>query len=803
MTVHQSTRAFGYEAFLAAHQRKEVLRFITCGSVDDGKSTLIGRLLHDTKQIFDDQVSALERDSRRHGTRGGELDLALLVDGLQAEREQGITIDVAYRFFSTERRSFIVADTPGHVQYTRNMATGASTAEVAVLLVDARKGLSPQTRRHALLVSMLGIRRVVLAVNKMDLIGWSESRFEAIVAEFQAFAAGLHFTDVTGIPLSAANGDNVVLPGAAAPWYTGAPLLQYLEEVPAHVEEEVAPFRMAVQWVNRPNSDFRGFAGLIASGSVAPGDAVLVAPSGTPSTVARIFTADGDLDRAIAGQAVTLVLADEVDASRGAVIAAAGRPPLVSDRLEVRLFWTNETELKPGAAYLAKVGTVTANAVVESVRARIDTETGQGVPAESLSVNDIGDVTLTLDRKVAVDAYRHNRDTGSLILIDRDTTDTAAMGLVQAPQPAPQGGGTAEVKADAPAAPARGGLLGSLRRLFRGSSLALAAGASLLALAGAPAPARAQALLNVSYDPTRELYRAIDAAFAKEWKAKTGETVTVRASHGGSGAQARSVIDGLPADVVTLALASDIDAIAARSKKLPADWQTRLPHNSTPYTSTIVFLVRKGNPKGVKDWDDLVKPGIQVITPNPKTSGGARWNYLGAYAYALARNGNDEAKAKDFVTALFKNVPVLDTGARGATTTFVQRGLGDVLIAWENEAFLADEEFGKGKFDIVVPSLSILAEPPVALIDANVDQKGTRKQAEAYLQFLYTPEAQRLIAKNFYRPRDESAAAKEDLARFPKLKLVTIDDTFGGWAKAQKTHFDDGGVFDAILKARQ
>jgi sulfate adenylyltransferase subunit 1 len=803
MTVHQSTRAFGYEAFLAAHQRKEVLRFITCGSVDDGKSTLIGRLLHDTKQIFDDQVSALERDSRRHGTRGGELDLALLVDGLQAEREQGITIDVAYRFFSTERRSFIVADTPGHVQYTRNMATGASTAEVAVLLVDARKGLSPQTRRHALLVSMLGIRRVVLAVNKMDLIGWSESRFEAIVAEFQAFAKDLHFTDVTGIPLSAANGDNVVLPGTAAPWYTGAPLLQYLEEVPAHVEEEAAPFRMAVQWVNRPNPDFRGFSGLIASGSVAVGDAVVVAPAGTPSTVARIFTYDGDLPRAIAGQSVTLVLADEVDASRGSVITAAAQPPLVSDRLEVRLFWANETELTPGATYLAKVGTVTANAVVEAVRARIDTETGQGVPAESLGANDIGDVTLSLDRKVAVDAYSQNRDTGSMILIDRATTDTAALGLVRSLPAAPQTGTKVETTEAGPETTRAGGLLGSLKRLFRGSSLALVAGASLLAIAGAPTQLRAQQLLNVSYDPTRELYRAIDAAFAKEWKAKTGETVTVRASHGGSGAQARSVIDGLPADVVTLALASDIDAIAARSKKLPADWQTRLPNNSTPYTSTIVFLVRKGNPKGVKDWDDLVKPGIQVITPNPKTSGGARWNYLGAYAYALAKNNGDDAKAREFITALFKNVPVLDTGARGATTTFVQRGLGDVLIAWENEAFLADEEFGKGKFDIIVPSISILAEPPVALVDANVDQKGTRKQAEAYLQFLYTPQAQAIIAKNFYRPRDESAAAKEDLARFPKLKLVTIDDTFGGWAKAQKTHFDDGGVFDAILKSRQ
>ncbi|ACA19795.1 sulfate adenylyltransferase, large subunit [Methylobacterium sp. 4-46] len=798
MTVHQSTRAFGYEAFLAAHQRKEVLRFIACGSVDDGKSTLIGRLLHDTKQIFDDQVTALERDSRRHGTRGGEIDLALLVDGLQAEREQGITIDVAYRFFSTERRSFIVADTPGHEQYTRNMATGASTADVAVLLVDARKGLSRQTRRHALLVSMLGIRRVVLAVNKMDLIGWSETRFEAIAGEFRAFAAPLGFADVTAIPLSAANGDNVVLPGAAAPWYAGPPLLQHLEEVPAHAEEEAAPFRMAVQWVNRPNPDFRGFSGMIASGRVAPGDAVALLPSGQASTIARIFTADGDLDEAVAGQSVTLVLADERDASRGSVIAAAGAPPRVADRLDVRLFWARESEVAAGATLIAKIGTATANATVERIVSRIDPETGLSEPAERLAVNDIGDVVLSLDRPVAVDAYRENRDTGSLILIDRDSTDTAALGLVQVP---------AQVSAQGPArdpvAARRGGFLSGLRRLFGAKGLALLAGAALLGLA-APARVEAQAvLLNVSYDPTRELYRAIDAAFAAEWKQKTGESVTVRASHGGSGAQARAVIDGLPADVVTLALASDIDAIAARTGKIPADWQKRLPHNATPYTSTIVFLVRKGNPKAIKDWNDLVRPGIQVITPNPKTSGGARWNYLAAYAYGLAQNGNDDARAKAFVAALFKNVPVLDTGARGATTTFVQRGLGDVLIAWENEAFLADEEFGKGKFDIVVPSLSILAEPPVALVDGNVDQKGTRRQAEAYLQFLYGKQAQALIAKNFYRPRDESAAAKEDLARFPKLKLVTIDDTFGGWGKAQKTHFDDGGVFDAILKARQ
>ncbi|RVU18750.1 sulfate adenylyltransferase subunit CysN [Methylobacterium oryzihabitans] len=801
MTLHQTPRAFGYEAFLATHQRKEVLRFITCGSVDDGKSTLIGRLLHDTKQIFDDQVSALERDSRRHGTRGGALDLALLVDGLQAEREQGITIDVAYRFFSTDRRSFIVADTPGHEQYTRNMATGASTAEVAVLLVDARKGLSRQTRRHALLVSMLGIRRVVLAVNKMDLIGWSQDRFEAIVADFDGFARDLGFAEVAAIPLSAANGDNVVLPGAAADWYEGKPLLQYLEEVPTHEGEEAAPFRMAVQWVNRPNSDFRGFSGLIASGRVAPGDAVVELPSGRSTTVARIYTADGDLPEAVAGQSVTLVLAEEIDASRGSVIAAASAPPRVADQIDVRLFWAGETPLEEGATLVAKIGTVTTNATV-TVRTRVDPETGLASPAPSLAANDIGDVVLSLDRKVAVDAYRDNRDTGSLILIDRISTDTAALGLVLAPA-SPKGGEPAAKPEPRAEAPAGGGLLSGLRRLFGGKGLALLAGASLLGVAGAAEPARAQQLLNVSYDPTRELYRAIDAAFAKEWKAKTGEAVTVRASHGGSGAQARSVIDGLPADVVTLALASDIDAIASRSKKLPETWQSRLPHNSTPYTSTIVFLVRQGNPKGIKDWDDLVKPGIQVITPNPKTSGGARWNYLAAYAYALEKNGGDEAKAKDFLVGLFKNVPVLDTGARGATTTFVQRGLGDVLVAWENEAFLADEEFGKGKFDIVVPSLSILAEPPVSLVDANVDQKGTRKQAEAYLQFLYTPEAQRIIARNYYRPRDESAAAKEDLARFPKLKLVTIDGAFGGWAKAQKTHFDDGGVFDTILKARQ
>jgi sulfate/thiosulfate-binding protein len=317
-------------------------------------------------------------------------------------------------------------------------------------------------------------------------------------------------------------------------------------------------------------------------------------------------------------------------------------------------------------------------------------------------------------------------------------------------------------------------------------------------LAGA---ARAQVqLLNVSYDPTRELYREVNQAFAAEWKAKTGQSVTIRQSHGGSGSQARAVIDGLAADVVTLALAGDIDAIASRTTKLPRDWQGRLPHNASPYTSTIVFLVRKGNPKGLKDWPDLVKPGVQVITPNPKTSGGARWNYLAAWAYAERAFAGDEAKVRDYVARLLANVPVLDTAARGATTTFTQRGIGDVLLAWENEAFLAMAEFGEGKFDIVVPSLSILAEPPVAVVDGNVDAKGTRAAAQAYLEFLYTPKAQAIIAKNHYRPRAPEAADPKDVAKFPKLDLVTIDGAFGGWGKAQATHFADRGTFDQLYK---
>jgi sulfate transport system substrate-binding protein len=306
-------------------------------------------------------------------------------------------------------------------------------------------------------------------------------------------------------------------------------------------------------------------------------------------------------------------------------------------------------------------------------------------------------------------------------------------------------------------------------------------------------------LLNVSYDPTREFYQQFNKAFAKYWKEKTGDVVTIKQSHGGSGKQARAVIDGLEADVVTLALAYDIDAIAEKGKLLPKDWQPRLPHNSSPYTSTIVFLVRKGNPKKIKDWDDLVKPGVSVITPNPKTSGGARWNYLAAWGYALKKYGNDEGEARDFIARLYKNVPVLDSGARGSTITFVERGIGDILISWENEAFLAAKEMGSGKVEIVVPSISILAEPPVALVDKVVDKHKTRAVAEAYLERLYSEEGQEIAAGNFYRPRLESVEAKY-ADRFPKLDLFTIDQVFGGWKKAQKTHFDDDGIFDQVYQ---
>ncbi len=316
---------------------------------------------------------------------------------------------------------------------------------------------------------------------------------------------------------------------------------------------------------------------------------------------------------------------------------------------------------------------------------------------------------------------------------------------------------------------------------------------------GRPAHAADQTILNVSYDPTRELYQEYNTAFAKYWKAKTGDNVTVQQSHAGSGKQARSVIDGLKADVVTLALAYDIDVIGEKGRVLPADWQKRFANNSAPYTSTIIFVVKKGNPKGIKDWDDLVKPGVAVITPNPKTSGGARWNYLAAWGYALEKNNNDAAKAQEFVSKLFKNAPVLDSGARGSTVTFAQRGIGDVLVAWENEAYLALKEFGADKFEVIVPSVSILAEPPVAVVDKVAESRGTKAIAQEYLQYLYSPEGQRIIAKNYYRPRSPEAASAAPV-KLADIKLFTIDEAFGGWTKAQKTHFDDGGVFDKIYQ---
>ncbi|MFZ2990917.1 sulfate ABC transporter substrate-binding protein [Ideonella sp.] len=331
----------------------------------------------------------------------------------------------------------------------------------------------------------------------------------------------------------------------------------------------------------------------------------------------------------------------------------------------------------------------------------------------------------------------------------------------------------------------------------RRTTLAHLATAALLTLSGGLAHAKDVTLLNVSYDPTREFYQDYNKAFAAHWKAKTGDVLTVKQSHGGSGKQARSVIDGLEADIVTLALAYDIDELGTKAKLIPDNWQKRLPHNSSPYTSTIVFLVRKGNPKAIKDWPDLVKPGVQVITPNPKTSGGARWNYLAAWGYALKAPGGSEAKARDFVTALFKNVPVLDSGARGSTTTFVERGIGDVFISWENEAFLAVKELGPDKFEIIVPSVSILAEPPVTVIDKVVDKRGTRDVAKAYLEYLYSPEGQKIAGDNYYRPVDPKVAANYSKF-FPAIKLFTIDELFGGWTTAQKTHFSDGGTFDAI-----
>ena len=417
-------------AYLESHEHKSLLRFITCGSVDDGKSTLIGRLLYEAKMVFEDQLSALERDSKRVGTRGAELDFALLVDGLAAEREQGITIDVAYRFFSTERRKFIVADTPGHEQYTRNMVTGASTADLAVILIDARKGVLTQTRRHSFLVRLLGISRVVLAVNKMDLVGYSRATFDTIVADYSAFAARIGLHDITAIPLSAVYGDNIIERGAHMPWFQGPTLMQHLEEVPVADASTGKAFRLPVQWVNRPHADFRGFAGQIASGSVQQGDRIRVLPSGRESQIARIVSADGDLPRALAGQSVTVTLTSEVDVSRGDVITAAVNAPQVADQFEATIVWMHEEPLLQGRAYLMKSGARTVTATIAPVKHKINVNTLDELPAERLELNDIGVCELELDRPIPFETYADNRTLGGFILIDRLSNATVGAGLI-------------------------------------------------------------------------------------------------------------------------------------------------------------------------------------------------------------------------------------------------------------------------------------------------------------------------------------------------------------------------------------
>ena len=420
------------EGYLAQHQDKTLLRFITCGSVDDGKSTLIGRLLYDSKMVFEDQLAALEADSRKVGTQGQELDFALLVDGLSAEREQGITIDVAYRFFATQRRKFIVADTPGHEQYTRNMVTGASTADCAVILIDARKGVLKQTRRHSYLVHLLGIRNIVLAVNKMDLVDYDEDRFDEIVADYSKFAADIGIADFTAIPISGFRGDNITAaPSDNTSWYAGPSLIEHLEEVPVSAAEAAErPFRMAVQWVNRPNLDFRGFSGLIASGNIAPGDGVRIVPSGKTSTVESIATFDGDLDSAQAGQSVTLVLDDEVDCSRGDVIAAADDPPESSDQFEATIVWMGEEALKPGRGYWLKVGTQTVTASVQEPKYEIDVKTLDHLAAKTLELNAIGVAELHTEQPITFEPYTDSKTLGGFILIDKVTNATVGAGML-------------------------------------------------------------------------------------------------------------------------------------------------------------------------------------------------------------------------------------------------------------------------------------------------------------------------------------------------------------------------------------
>ncbi|WP_447930925.1 sulfate adenylyltransferase subunit CysN [Sphingopyxis fribergensis] len=419
------------DAYLAGHQKKSLLRFITCGSVDDGKSTLIGRLLYDSKMIFEDQLAALEADSKRVGTQGQEIDFALLVDGLAAEREQGITIDVAYRFFTTEKRKFIVADTPGHEQYTRNMVTGASTADLAVILIDARKGVLTQTRRHSFLAHLIGIKHIVLAVNKMDLVGYDKTVFDRITLAYRAFASEIGITNFTAIPISGFRGDNITALSDNTPWFKGPALIEHLENVEiGAAADEAKPFRLPVQWVNRPNLDFRGFSGQLASGKVKPGDAVRILPSGKTTTVDRIVTLDGDLDEAVAGQSVTLTLADEVDCSRGDVIAAADAPPEAADQFEATLVWMADEAMIPGRAYWLKLATQSVSATIQPPKYEINVNTLDHLAAKTLELNGIGVVELSTDKPITFEAYGDNRTLGGFILIDKLTNATVAAGML-------------------------------------------------------------------------------------------------------------------------------------------------------------------------------------------------------------------------------------------------------------------------------------------------------------------------------------------------------------------------------------
>ena len=418
------------EEYLDSQLKKSLLRFITCGSVDDGKSTLIGRLLYESKMIFDDQLASLKNESKKFGTQGEEIDFALLVDGLAAEREQGITIDVAYRFFSTDRRKFIVADTPGHEQYTRNMATGASTADLAIVMIDARKGVLTQTRRHSFIVSLLGIRNVVLCINKMDLVGYDEDVFDEIEANYRDFASDFGFEHIQAIPVSALAGDNVVLSSEKTPWYDGPPLMEYLDTVEIASDAQEQPFRMPVQWVNRPNLDFRGFAGQVVSGTIKPGDGVRALPSGKTSKVARVVTMGADLDEAVEGQSVTLTLEDEIDISRGDVICADKSPAEVSDQFQTTMIWMSDSPMLPGRSYVMKIGARECQMQVTEQRHRIDVNTRAHEAAKTLGLNEIGVVNVALDREVAFDPYKANRRMGGFIVIDRMTNETVGLGLI-------------------------------------------------------------------------------------------------------------------------------------------------------------------------------------------------------------------------------------------------------------------------------------------------------------------------------------------------------------------------------------